>query len=114
MILTVPLTDDGQVAGHFGRAHVMGVGRVENGELADWQEHAVGWDVLHDQSTSHGQHHARIVRFLLDNKVERVLFTGMGKNMVNTISKMGIALVQIDEPMEAREAILAAAELNVE
>lgn len=113
MILSVPVGDNGQVGGHFGRAHVMAVARVEEGELVEWHEHVVEWDVLHDQAASHGQHHARIVRFLTEHQIERVLFSGMGQGMVNTITKMGLALIQVGEPMKAKDAVVAAAGLEV-
>lgn len=111
MILTVPLASEGQVGTSFGRAVTMAVARVSDGKINEWQIHEVGWDVLHDQG-EHGQHHARIVRFLRENDVERVLFVHMGQPMMHTIGKMGIGLVQVG-PMDAREAIVQAASLEV-
>lgn len=109
MILTVPVTPDGQVDTRFGKADTMAVATVTDNKLSDWRLHEVGWDVLHDQG-EHGRHHARIVRFLRENNVERVLFAGMGPSMMRTIDKMGIELVQVG-PMDAREAIVQAAAL---
>lgn len=109
MILTVPVTSEGIVSSGFGKAIRMAVGKVESGRLVDWQVHEVGWDVLHDQS-EHGQHHARIVRFLKENEVERVMCIRMGDSMRNTIQKMGLQLVQVG-PMDAREAVIQAAML---
>ena len=109
MILTVPVAADGRVDPRFGKAVTMAVAKVDDGELTDWQTHDVGWDVLHDQS-EHGQHHARIVRFLKENEVERVMCIRMGDSMRNTIQKMGLQLVQVG-PMDAREAVIQAAML---
>lgn len=110
MILTVPVTAAGQVDQRFGKAATMAVATIADGQLVDWQLHEVGWDVLHDQS-EHGQHHARIVRFLKDNEIQRVIFAHMGQPMLHTITKMGLELVQVP-PMEAREAVIQAAALQ--
>lgn len=110
MILTVPVTAAGQVDVRFGKAVTMAVAQVVDAQITDWQLHEVGWDVLHDQG-EHGQHHARIVRFLIDQQVERVLFAHMGPPMQHTIGKMGLDLVQVGQ-MDARDAILQAAALE--
>lgn len=110
MILTVPVTSDGQVDRSFGKAVRMAVATVVDGELTDWQVNEVGWDVLHDQG-EHGQHHARIVRFLKENGIQRVLFAHMGQPMQHTINKMGLELVQVG-PMDAKDAIVQAAALQ--
>lgn len=107
MILTIPVQEDGQIENHFGRAPRMAVAKVEADQITDWQVHEVNWDVLHDQG-EHGQHHARIVRFLREHEVERVVFTHVGAPMINTMSKMGLTLVQVD-PGDAKEAVVAAA-----
>lgn len=112
MILTVPVTTDGQVDMKFGKAVTMAVATVEAGEITDWQQHDVGWDVLHDQG-EHGQHHARIVRFLKEQGVERVLFAHMGQPMIHTIGKMGLELVEVPV-MDARDAVVQAAALGAE
>lgn len=88
----------------------MAVAHVANSRINQWQLHEVGWDVLHDEG-GHGQHHARIIRFLKDNNVERVLFAHMGQPMMHTINKMGLELVQVG-PMDAREAVVQAAALE--
>ncbi|GAA2183296.1 hypothetical protein GCM10009785_26270 [Brooklawnia cerclae] len=110
MILTVPVTPEGDVDPRFGRAPAMAVATVEDGVVAEWQVHEVGWDVLHDEG-SEGQHHARVVRFMRDNKVERVLLMGAGPGMLRTLDKLGLSLVQVPR-MDAREAVLAAARLD--
>ncbi|NLA28255.1 MAG: hypothetical protein GX875_01165 [Propionibacterium sp.] len=108
MKLTAPVSEDGQIGSHFGKATRMAVGTVrDDGQLIDWRIDEVGWDVLHDEG-SHGQHHARIVRFLKENEIERVVFTHMGQGMLNTINKMGLQLVEAPV-MDAKEAIVQAA-----
>jgi predicted Fe-Mo cluster-binding NifX family protein len=111
MILAIPVTEDGAVEPRFGKAPIMAVATVEDGEITDWQTHKVEWDVLHDLG-EHGQHHARIVRFLKDNNVERVVFAHMGPPMQHTINKMGLVLVQTGLP-DARESVLGAAAIEV-
>ncbi|MGI5950784.1 MAG: NifB/NifX family molybdenum-iron cluster-binding protein [Brooklawnia sp.] len=112
MILTVPVTPEGVVSSHFGKATRMAVGEVNDGQLVNWQVHEVGWDVLHDEGGG-GQHHARIVRFLKEQGVQRVLFSGMGASMQNTVAKMGLELVKVG-PLDAREAVVQAAALQAE
>lgn len=112
MILSVPVASDGRVDPRFGKATTMAVAEVVDGELVDWQLHEVGWDVLHDQG-EHGQHHARIVRFLREHEVERVVFIRVGQSMLNTMGKMGLSLVQVG-PLDAQQAVIAAAELQAE
>lgn len=107
MILTVPVTSEGRVDPRFGKATTMVVADVTDGQITDWQTHEVGWDVLHDQG-EHGTHHARIVRFLKEHQVDRVVYAHMGPPMLNTIGKMGLELVQV-EPKDAREAVTEAA-----
>ncbi|NLI83856.1 MAG: hypothetical protein GX440_00360 [Propionibacterium sp.] len=111
MKLTVPIAEDGQIDSRFGRAARMAVGTVtDDGQLTDWQVYEVGWDVLHDQS-EHGQHHARVVRFLKDNQVDRVIFVQAGQSMLHTIDKMGLLMVQAPV-MDAKDAVIQAAALQ--
>lgn len=110
MILTLPVTDDGSVDPRFGRASTMAVAEVTDGQITSWTTHDVGWDVLHDEGP-HGTHHGRIVRFLKEHNVERVLFVRMGDGMINTINKMGLVLIQVD-PVDAKEIVLQAAAID--
>lgn len=112
MILTVPVTSDGQVDHRFGKAETMAVATVINGQISEWQLHEVGWEILHDQG-EHGQHHARIVRFLKEHGVQRVVFAHAGQPMLHTMSKMGLELVQVGS-MEARQAVIQAALLQAD
>lgn len=110
MILAVPVTPEGDVDPRFGRAPTMAVATVTDDAITDWQVHEVGWDVLHDEG-SEGQHHARVVRFMRDNHVERVLLMGAGPGMLRTLDKLGLSLIQVPR-MNAREAIVAAAQMK--
>lgn len=106
MIVVVPVAPDGQVGGHFGKAHLMAVANVQGGAVVDWRVEEVAWDVQHDLGT-HGSHHARIVRFMVDNRVEAVCFIHMGPPMMNTLTKLGLTLLPIT-PGDAREQVAAA------
>lgn len=115
VIVTVPVTEDESIERRFGKAPRMAVAKVCGDGLLDWQVYDVNWDVLHDQS-QHGEHHARIVKFMRENQVERVLFEHMGPPMMNTLNKMGLTLIQVDDPdsfENAKEAAVAAGQLEV-
>lgn len=69
MFIAIPVTDDGMVDPRWGRARSVAVAEVdENNKLVSWMRHVVRWDELHDEG-AHGQHHARIIRFLRENSV---------------------------------------------
>lgn len=106
MIVVIPVAPNGEVGGHFGKAHFMAVADVREGAIVDWRVDEVAWDVQHDLGT-HGSHHARIVRFMLDNQVEAVCFTHMGPPMMNTLTKLGLTLLPVT-PGDAREQVLSA------
>lgn len=94
----------------LGRAPRMAVAAVENGQLSDWRVEETNWDVLHDQG-GHGQHHARIVRFMRDNGVDVVAAGHMGQPMVNTLDKLGLSVVVgVPADMAPRQAVVAAVE----
>jgi predicted Fe-Mo cluster-binding NifX family protein len=106
MVICVPVTPEGTVDESFGRAARVAVFRVEDGAVVGAEEHAVGWDVLHDEGP-HGSHHGRIVRFLMDQGVEAVVADFAGPPMVNTLGKMGIR-VWLGASGDARAAAVAA------
>lgn len=115
VVVAVPVTEDDGIERRFGKAPRMAVAKVCADGLADWNVIDVNWDVLHDQS-EHGEHHARIVKFMRDNEVERVLFSHMGAPMLNTLNKLGLALIQVDDPMafeDAKQAAVAAGQLEI-
>lgn len=108
MRIAIPTTTDGQVDHGWGRAARIAIASVEDGKVVDWQESDVGWDRLHDEGTE-GGHHARIARFLLDNKVDRVAAQHMGNPMTVMLREMGIGVV-LDATGDARAAAIAAAQ----
>lgn len=107
MRVCVPVTSDGEVDHGWGRAARVAVAEIEDGSLVAWEEFAVGWDRLHDETTE-GGHHARVARFLQDNRVEAVGAGHMGEPMVQMLGRMGIA-VRLDVAGDARAAALTVA-----
>ncbi|MCI1675856.1 MAG: hypothetical protein LKK54_04660 [Ancrocorticia sp.] len=94
MKIAIPVTPDGQIDPRFGKAHDVAVTEVneDGSEILSWDVHQVNWDELHD-SSPHGTHHGRIVRFLIDNGIEAVIINHAGGPMMNTLSKMGMIIV---------------------
>lgn len=92
MMVCVPVTADGQVDPHWGRAGRVAVADVADGQIRDWQEFAVGWDGLHGQGTE-GAHHARIARFLRDNQVQAIAVGHVGPGMQRMLGTMAIRVV---------------------
>ena len=103
MRVCIPVTTDGQVDPRWGRAACVAVAEFQGGSLVAWDEFAVAWDQLHDESTE-GGHHARVARFLLDNRVDTVAAGHMGEPMVQMLGRLGIA-VHLDVVGDAREAV---------
>lgn len=48
MIVATPVTEEGQSAHAWGRAHWVGVADVRDGDVAAWTVHEVRWDESHD------------------------------------------------------------------
>jgi len=90
-VVAVPVTADGTVAPGWGRAGLVAVAEVHAGQLVSWQVHPVGWDDLHDEGTE-GAHHARIARFLIDERVDVVVVDHIGAGMVRMLTTMGISV----------------------
>lgn len=107
MILVVPVSPDGAVGPSFGKATSVAIARVEGDEVTGWDVVDVGWDVAHDSGT-HGSHHARVVRFLREHGVERVVAKHVGDPMMRTLDAMGVTAV-LGVAGDARAAVLAAA-----
>lgn len=103
----VPVTTDGQVDHSWGRAARVAVAEIKDGSLLAWNEFDVAWDRLHDETTE-GGHHARVARFLRDQRVETVAAGHMGEPMVHTLERLGIA-VRLGASGDAREAAIAVA-----
>ena len=107
MRVCVPVTAQGQVDPRWGRADRVAVAHVEDGEIAGWQEHDVGWSRLHGER-SEGAHHARIARFLREHEVETVAAHHVGPGMQRMLATMEVRLVT-DLAGDARAAVRAAA-----
>ncbi|RYV53051.1 hypothetical protein EUA98_00180 [Pengzhenrongella frigida] len=107
MILCVPVTSNGQVDPRWGKADRVAVADVVDGQIATWQEIETSWSRLHDEGTP-GSHHARVVTFLRENKVEAVVANHIGQGMVRMLATMQLP-VHLDAAGDARAAVLAAA-----
>ena len=110
MIVCVPVTPEGEVDPRWGRAARVAVARVEGGRIAAWDEHDVGWDVLHDVGTE-GGHHARVATFLRDHRVEVVVAGHMGPPMAQMLANLRI-LARTGAQGDARAAVAAAGRLD--
>lgn len=103
MIVCVPVDENGVLDPRWGRANHVAVADVRSGEIADWQDFEVRWGELHDEGAE-GSHHARIVRFLLEHKVQAVVANHMGPGMLQTLGKMGVQL-HLGATGDARRAV---------
>ncbi len=101
--VVVPVTEAGMVDPRWGRAERVAIGTVDGTEISDWQEFAVGWDVLHDSGTE-GAHHARVARFVAEHEVSTVVAQGMGGDMARMLEKLGLE-VRLGVTGEARAAV---------
>lgn len=106
MKVCIPITATGRIDHRFGRAQRLAVATVQSGEVSDWTELDVDWDVLRQQG-SDGSHHARVARFLRDNQVEVILVSHVGEGMLRMLGSMGIRL-QAPLSEDARAAVAAA------
>ncbi|SDN91911.1 Predicted Fe-Mo cluster-binding protein, NifX family [Actinomyces ruminicola] len=105
-VVLVPVTAAGDVEPRFGRAPRVAVATVADGVVTGWQEHSVGWDVAHDAGTE-GSHHARIVRFLNEHRVDTIVAEHMGAGMRRVVARMGIRLLATPGG-DARAAVVTA------
>ncbi|MDO4411799.1 NifB/NifX family molybdenum-iron cluster-binding protein [Cutibacterium sp.] len=104
MNVMIPVRPDGSVEPRFGKAPMVAVAHVDdNGHITKWQTFDVEWDRLHDEGTE-GSHHARIVRFLRDQKVAACVATHAGMGMQRTLAAMKIPLLAATLP-DARESV---------
>jgi predicted Fe-Mo cluster-binding NifX family protein len=110
MVVCIPVTVDGQVAGGWGRANRVAVATVVGGTIASWQEFEVGWDSLHDRDTE-GGHHARIARFLAEHSVTAVVAGHMGPPMQQMLGQMGLR-VRLGAIGDARRAVTSNQDYN--
>lgn len=105
MIACVPVGDTGVIDPRWGRADRLAIAEVLDGQIVSWQEFDVGWSRLHDEGTE-GSHHARVVRFLLEHRVQAVVAGHMGDAMAHTLDKLGMQ-VHLGASGDARLAIRA-------
>lgn len=101
----IPVTENGEVDGGFGKAYRVAVGVFDGSEITEWNEEVVDWRTAHDEGT-HGSHHARIVKYLREHEVTHVLTGHMGESMQNTISKLQLEL-KLNLSGDARTAVRA-------
>jgi predicted Fe-Mo cluster-binding NifX family protein len=106
MIVCVAVTESGLVDSRWGRAERVAVAEVAAGGIEGWQEFDVGWGALRASGTE-GSHHARVARFLRENRVDVVVADHMGADMEHMLRKLGIE-VHLGVAGDAREAVAAA------
>ncbi len=106
VIVATPVTEAGLSAAAWGKAHWIGVADVEDGQVRAWQIHEVGWDVSHDEST-HGSHHARIVKFLTEQGIQAVVVDHMGEGMQRVLRAMDIPMLSASAG-DAQASVVAA------
>ena len=106
MIVATPVSESGQSAAAWGKAHWIGVANLKDGAVTTWQIHEVAWDVSHDEGT-HGSHHARIVRFLKEQGIDAVVVDHMGPGMVQVMQTMRIPVLPAS-PGDAQASVVAA------
>ncbi len=104
MIICVPIGHDGSVDPRWGRADRVAVAGVAADRIESWEEFDVGWGRLHD-SAPEGQHHARIARFLREQRVDTVVADHMGPGMQHMLGKMGITVLLGAGGPSARESV---------
>lgn len=105
VVVCVPVTADRRMAHGWGRARRLALVTVAAGRIVDWTEHEVRWDELHDVGTE-GSHHARVVRFLREHRVEVVVAQHMGPPMTRTLGQLGIRC-HLGADGDAEAAVLA-------
>lgn len=103
MIVCVPVDSEGLVDPRWGRAARVVLATMEGETITDWQELAVGWDVLHDAG-GEGAHHARVAHFVRDHAVDAVVAHHMGEGMSRMLERMGVR-VQLGAGGDARQAV---------
>ncbi len=107
MIVAVAMGPTGLVGHSWGKASTVALGTVEDAAVTDWREFPVGWDVSHDEG-GHGRHHARVVAFLREHRVQAVVVDHVGDGMRRMLGTMGVDLHE-GVTGDARAAVLAAA-----
>lgn len=107
MIIGIPVTDDGLIGHTWGKAPYVAIATTGAKGIDTWTVHEVRWDLSHDAG-SHGAHHAKVVTFLREQRVDTVVVDHVGEGMARMLQSMGVALVT-GASGEARAAVLAVA-----
>jgi hypothetical protein len=68
MVICLAVASDGTVDPRWGRAHRVAVAAAAGDTITDWEVFDAAWDTLHDTGPE-GAHHARVARFLGENRV---------------------------------------------
>jgi len=105
VIVCVPVDSATVIDPRWGRADRLAIAEVLDGQIVSWQGFDVGWSRLHDAGPE-GSHHARVVRFLLEHRVQAVVAGHMGDAMVHTLEKLGMQ-IHLGASGHARVAIRA-------
>ncbi|MBI1378265.1 MAG: hypothetical protein GC157_12395 [Frankiales bacterium] len=105
--IALPVEADGSLGRRWGRARLVAVASVEDGGIAAWSVHDVGWDTAHDEGTE-GSHHARVAGFLREHGVDTVAVDHVGEGMARMLATMGVAVVPVATG-DARAAAIEAA-----
>lgn len=106
MIICAPVTNEGTIDPRWGKADWVALADVVDGEIVSWQEVEVSWSRSHDEGAP-GSHHARVVKFLRDHRVEAVVANHIGDGMVRMFDTMSLP-VHLGAAGDARAAVKAA------
>jgi predicted Fe-Mo cluster-binding NifX family protein len=106
MRLATPVDATGHSGHAWGKAHWVAVADVADGTISDWQVHEVAWDVSHDSGT-HGSHHALVVTFLREQRIDAIVVDHVGEGMRRMLATMNIPMLPAS-PGDAKESVLAA------
>lgn len=101
--IAIPLTLDGAVFDRLAKAPLAATCVLRDGEIADWTEHAVGWDQTYGVDVM-GNHHARVMRFMKDQGVTTVVAADVCDNMRRSLEAQGV-VVYDGQKGDARVAV---------
>lgn len=105
-VVCVPIMPNGLVNPAWGRAERVAVATIEDGQVQNWREFEVRWDISRNEGAE-GQHHARVAKFLMEQGVTMVVANHMGGGMSQMLDRMKIR-VSLGAEGDAHAAVLAA------